>query len=274
MIAVARILSSKAPERGVVTDQSKWVLKPRPNPVAGLRVFCFPYAGLGPSVFRSWVGEFPGNVEVCLMQPPGREGRWAEPPFVSVDQLATAASDALQPHLTLPYVFFGHSLGALVSFEVARTLRRQGAPMPQHLFVSAHRAPQMPNPHPEMRGLGDADFVDQICRHYGGIPQAVLDNPDLMELMLPCLRADLTAFETYAYHSEDPLVCPISAFGGRADKRVSEEEVRGWRDQTRETFSVQMFDGGHFFLQSHRDELVAAIRREIGGLRVLTAVRR
>jgi len=257
-----------------VSDHSKWVLKPRPNPAASLRAFFFPYAGLGPSVFRSWVSEFPGNVEVCLMQPPGREGRWAEKAFVSIDGLATGAAESLMPHLTMPYVFFGHSLGALVGFEVARRLRRRGAPMPLHMFVSAHRAPQLPNPHPEMRGLADADFVEQICRHYGGIPQAVLDNPDLMELMLPCLRADLTAFETYAYQEDEPLVCPLTAFGGRGDKRVSEDEVKAWRDQTREGFIHQMFDGGHFFLQTERDGLLGAIRRELGTLRAVAAGRR
>jgi medium-chain acyl-[acyl-carrier-protein] hydrolase len=273
-IAAGAHLVNRRQAESRVSDHSKWILKPRPNPAAALRAFFFPYAGLGPSVFRGWVSEFPGNVEVCLMQPPGREGRWAEKPFVSVDALASAATEAMLPHLTIPYVTFGHSLGALVSFEVARRLRRRSAPMPLHQFVSAHRAPQLPNPHPAMRGLADAEFVDQICRQYGGIPQAVLDNPDLMELMLPCLRADLTAYETYEYHDDDPLVCPISAFGGRLDTRVSEEEVRGWREQTRESFNVQMFDGGHFFLQTHRDELLAAIRRELGALRIATAGRR
>jgi medium-chain acyl-[acyl-carrier-protein] hydrolase len=257
-----------------VSDHSKWVLKPRPNPAAALRAFCFPYSGVGPSVFRTWVTEFPGNVEVCLMQPPGREGRWAEKPFVAVDALATAAAEALLPHLTIPYVFFGHSLGALVSFEVVRRLRRRGVAMPVHMFVSAHRAPQLPNPHPAMRGLADAEFVDQICRQYGGIPQAVLDNPDLMELMLPCLRADLTAYETFEYREDEPLVCPITAFGGRSDKRVTEDEVRAWREQTRESFILQMFDGGHFFLQTHRDELLGAIRRELGALRTASVGRR
>ena len=256
-----------------VSDHTKWILKPRPNPAATLRAFCFPYAGLGPSVFRTWVSEFPAHVEVCLMQPPGREGRWADRPFVAVDALATGAAEALLPHLTIPYAFFGHSLGALVGFEVVRRLRRRGAPLPLHLFVSAHRAPQLPNPHPAMRGLPDADFVDQICRQYGGIPQAVLDNPDLMELMLPCLRADLTAYETYEYREDEPFAFPITAFGGRSDKRVSEAEVRGWQDQTRDSFSVQMFDGGHFFLHTHRDELLSVIGRELVTRHAATAGR-
>jgi medium-chain acyl-[acyl-carrier-protein] hydrolase len=250
----------------MVTDPSKWILRPRPTPAASLRVFLFPYAGLGPSVFRSWVAEFPPHVEVCLVQPPGREGRWAEQPFVSVAAMAEAATDALIPHLATPFVFFGHSLGALVSFEITRRLRRRNAPLPLKLIASAHRAPQLPNPHPPLRQLNDQDFIDQICRQYGGISQAVLDHPDLIALMLPCLRADFTAFETYRYEPEEQLACPISAFGGTTDGRVSPDEVAAWREQTSDSFTMQMLDGGHFFLQNRRDELLSAIRQELGAL--------
>jgi surfactin synthase thioesterase subunit len=258
----------------VLTDPTKWILTPKPDPAASLRAFCFPYAGLGPSVFRSWTSEFPAHVEVCLMQPPGRESRWTEKPLLSVDAMAKAAAAALIPHLTKPFVFFGHSLGALVSFEVARELRRRQAPSPLHLFVSAHRAPQLPNPHPALRGLPDGDFVDAINRHYGGISQAVLDHPDLMALMLPCLRADITAFETYEHRDEPPLPCPIAAFGGRTDLRVSESEVEAWRVQTSDTFSLRMFEGGHFFLQTKRNDLLAAIHRELGALSSVPGVGR
>ena len=134
---------------------------------------------------------------------------------------------SIVPLLTTPFVFFGHSLGAMTSFEVARRLRRAGQPMPLRMFASAHRAPHLPHPHPILHGLADKEFIDQLCRQYGGIPQAVLDNPDLVELMLPCLRADFTVFETYSYGDEAPLPCPITAFGGGASR--ASRRARGGR---------------------------------------------
>jgi medium-chain acyl-[acyl-carrier-protein] hydrolase len=136
-------------------------------------------------------------------------------------------------------------------------------PLPQHLFVSAHRAPQFPNPHPPLRHLADGEFIEHVSREYDGIPRAVLDNPDLVELMLPSLRADFTAFETYQWSDEAPLQLPITAFGGRTDRRVRESELGGWRDRTAGSFRLEMFDGDHFFLQSRRDDLIASIRRDL-----------
>ena len=255
-----------ARDTGTSSPAGKWILRPRPNPTASLRVFCFPYAGLGASIYRNWASEFPGHVELCLLQPPGREGRWSEKAFMDAGALAAAAADAIGSELSVPFVFYGHSLGALISFEVVRLLRYRKLAAPLHLFVSAHRAPQLPNPHPPLRQLPDLEFIEQVSRQYDGIPQAVLENPDLVELMLPCLRADITAFETYACQPAEPLGCPISAFGGRQDRRVSETELAAWREQTHDVFRVQMFDGNHFFLQERRDELISTIRRELDAL--------
>jgi medium-chain acyl-[acyl-carrier-protein] hydrolase len=249
-----------------------WIVRPQPRADAALRLFCFPYAGVGVSVYRAWPANLP-TTDVVMMQPPGREGRWSERPFTRLEDMVAAATEAIRPHLTGRYAFYGHSLGALVSFEVARSLRREGAAGPVHLFASAHRSPQLPNPHPEMRTLPDAGFIEQICQRYGGIPQAVLDNPDLVELMLPCLRADFTVFETYTYADPTPLDCPITAFGGRSDRRVSEGEVAAWRAQTTAAFRYEMFDGDHFFLQNRRDLLLASIMRDLNGVMVEAGAR-
>jgi medium-chain acyl-[acyl-carrier-protein] hydrolase len=240
-----------------------WIVRPRPNPAATLRLFCFPYAGLGTSVFRAWPPAFPPHVDVVLMQPPGREARWGEKPFERAEDLAASATQALLPHLTMPFMLFGHSLGAMTSFEVVRQLRRGGHPLPLRLFASAHRAPQLPHPHPIIHRLPDAQFIDQMCHQYGGIPQAVLDNPDLVELMLPCLRADFTVFETYGYLDEAPLACPITAFGGARDRRITEREIGEWRQQTTGDFRYEMFDGDHFFLQDRRDQLLTSVMRDL-----------
>jgi medium-chain acyl-[acyl-carrier-protein] hydrolase len=177
--------------------------------------------------------------------------------------LAASATQAMLPLLTMPFVFFGHSLGAMTSFEVARQLRRGGHPQPLRLFASAHRAPHLPHPHPLLHRLPDTAFIDQMCDQYGGIPQAVLDNPELVELMLPCLRADFTVFETYRYVDEAPLACPITAFGGMRDRRITEREIGEWRQQTTENFRYEMFDGDHFFLQDRREQLLASVMRDL-----------
>jgi medium-chain acyl-[acyl-carrier-protein] hydrolase len=253
--------------------QQRWILRPAPRPAATLRLFCFPYAGIGASIFRSWAPEFPPHVELCLIQPPGREGRFTEPAFHDLSAMADSAAQGIAKHLSTPFMMFGHSLGALVSFEVVRRLRRQGLPLPLHLFVSAHRAPHVPNPHAPLRHLADAEFIERVSREYDGIPRAVLENPDLVELMLPSLRADFTAFETYQWTDEAPLQLPISAFGGRTDRRVSEAELDGWRGRTTGSFRLEMFDGDHFFLQSRRDELIASIRRDLNQSMSAGAVR-
>lgn len=240
-----------------------WVLRPRPLAEAQYRLFCFPYAGIGPSAYRSWVPALPGSIEARLVQLPGREGRWREAPLTNLEEIAPRVAAAIAPELDKPYAFYGHSLGALVAFEVARYFRRTGTPGPAHLFVAAHRGPHLPNPHPEMRQLTDNAFVAELRRRYDGIPQAVVDNPELLELMLPCLRADFHAYETYRYVSEPPLSCPISAFGGDRDLYVRPAEIAGWRDQTTARFKMRIVPANHFFLQTERDVLIGAIGEDL-----------
>ncbi len=240
-----------------------WVLSPRPNPQAALRLFCFPYAGVGPSVYRPWLAALPGHLEARFIQLPGREGRWREPALTNIAEIADRLAGAIVPHLDKPFAFYGHSLGALISFELTRRLRAAGAPMPRQLFLAAHRGVQLPNPHSAIRHLPDDQFVSEMRRRYDGIPQSVLDNPELLELMLPCLRADFTAFETYEYRAEAPLDIPISAFGGDADNYVRTHEVAGWREQTTGRFRMRVVPGNHFFLQTERDRVLAAVTDDL-----------
>lgn len=239
--------------------EPSWILTPKPNPQATLRLVCFPYAGVGPSVYRPWLAALPAHIEVKAVQLPGREGRWREPALTNLGEIADRVTAAITPHLQEPFAFYGHSLGALVSFEVTRRLRASGGPVPRHLFLGAHRGPQMPNPHPPIRDLGDIAFIAETRKRYDGIPQAVLDNPELLELMLPCLRGDFAAFETYEYRADAPLDIPISAFGGDQDGYVRTHEVAGWREQTTSRFRMRVIPGNHFFMQSGRDQVIAAV---------------
>lgn len=232
----------------------------RPQRVAAprQRLVCFPYAGGGPAAFRPWAKALPADVELCIVHLPGREGRWREPVVSRASALVAPIAEALLPLLTVPYAFYGHSLGTLIGFEVARHLDRVHATRPMHFVGGAHRAPHLPNPHPEIRHLGNDQFVAEINRRYGGIPQLVLDNRELLELMLPALRADFTVYETYAYTDATPLGCPISMFGGTGDRFVAAAEVAAWQRHTSAGFQYTMLAGDHFFIQDHRGAVLEA----------------
>jgi len=212
------------------------------------RLFCFPYAGGGTSIFRTWQDMLPPDVTVCPVKLPGRENRLAEPPFTRISLLVRGMAHALRPFLNCPFAFFGHSMGALISFELARQLRRQKAPEPIYLFVSAQQAPQIPDLTPPLHPLPEADFIEQM-RRLNGTPEAILQNTELMRIMLPMLRADFAMCETYMYQEEEPLSCPISVFGGQQDGEVSYNSLAAWRNQTSSTFTLRLLPGTHFFIK-------------------------
>ncbi len=246
----------------MVMTANSWVIRPRPNPRGRLRLFCFPYAGGAASVFYTWSDGLPGDVEVCPIQLPGRESRLRELPFTALPPLTQALAQAIQPYLDKPFAFFGHSMGAVIGFELARQLRRQNDLCPAHLFVSGSRAPQVPDPNPPLHQLPDGEFVAEL-RHFNGTPEEVLQNSELMQLFLPILRADFAIHETYTYTAGAPLDCSISAFGGSQDDRVSGEDLAAWRGQTCSTFMLRLFPGDHFFLHSARSLLIQAISQDL-----------
>jgi medium-chain acyl-[acyl-carrier-protein] hydrolase len=246
-------------------SKPSWILRPRPRPEARLRLFCFPYAGSGATVFRAWPQALPDEIECCAVQPPGRESRLAEPACRSVSALAERAAEGLLPYLDRPFALFGHSLGALVCFELARLLRHEHGLLPAHLFVSACRAPQRPDPHPALHGLPDARFVEEVQRRYDAIPVAVAGHAELLELLLPTIKADFEAFETYRYASAAPLECPVSSFGGAADPWATREELADWREQTESFFRMKLYPGGHFYLQAAEAELLSELAADLTG---------
>ena len=246
----------------IVTNLNSWVVCSKPIAQARLRLFCFPYAGGGALVFRDWPNYFPPSVEICAIQLPGRESRWREPLFTHWEPLVQALTDSLQPYLDRPFAFFGHSLGALVSFELARALARQTDFAPLHLFVSGHSAPQVPNTDPAIHQLPDPEFIKKLDS-LNGTPAGVLQNAELMELFLPVLRADFTINETYTYTPGPLLECPVSAFGGLQDKMFPSAEIEGWRDQTRQAFTLRMLPGDHFFMHSARPLLLRSLVQDL-----------
>lgn len=249
----------KSAESGTAPDS--WLYAYRPMPQSRLRLFCFPYAGGGTALFRSWPDFLPAQIEVCPVQLPGRESRFRETPFTSLTALLEPLTQALLPYLDKPYAFFGHSMGALLSFELARALRRKYRSSPVHLFVSGFRAPQLPDTHPALHDLPRKEFIQELGR-LQGTPEEVLNNADLLELIIPLLRADFSVCETYVYHSEEPLLCPISAFGGLEDHEVAPESLSAWQKQTYLTFKTHFLPGNHFFIQTAQQQLLTLLAED------------
>jgi medium-chain acyl-[acyl-carrier-protein] hydrolase len=229
----------------------RWITRPRPNPRARLRLFCIAHAGGGASAFRAWADALPPEVEVCLVQLPGRENRIMEAPFDRLAPLVEALADAVQPFLTLPYALFGHSNGALIGFELARTLRARGRPGPVHFFASGRRAPDVPADRGPIHQLPEPEFLADL-QELGGLPAELLAHQELLSLLVPTLRADVAIHETYEFTEQAPLECPLTAYGGLADPKVQRHQAEAWARHTSGPFVLRMFPGGHFFLQDDR----------------------
>ncbi len=232
------------------------------NPQAALRLFCFPYAGGNAQIYRQWAAALPATVEVCPVQLPGRGNRLQEAPFTKLTDVVQYVTAAIAPYLDKPLAFFGHSMGALISFELARSLRRTHNVEPVHLFVSGRRAPQIPRTRPAIDQLPEAELIAEL-RRLNGTPREVLANAELMQLMLPTIRADFAVVRSYEYNTEAPLNCPITALGGLQDEDVPREQLEGWREQTNAACTVRMFAGDHFFLHAAEPLLLRVLARDL-----------
>lgn len=198
-------------------------------------------------------------IEICPVQLPGRGSRITELPFTEMSQLVQAAGQSLAAYLDKPFAFFGHSMGALVGFELARHLRRNYNLQPVHLFVSGRCSPQTLR-EPFDPNLSESE-IPEMLRRYNGIPEEALENPELLELMLPVLRADLALCKSYVYAPEPPFSFPITAFGGINDRGATHGCIEGWREHTTGPFVVRMFPGDHFFLIELRSPLLEVIAK-------------
>lgn len=240
-----------------------WVLYPHPTPTAAaIRLFCFPYAGAGASIYRVWATPLLPHIEICAVQLPGRESRMREPRFTELTPLIDTLLPALLPHLDRPFAFFGHSMGALISYELAHRLRQRSLAGPSHLFVSARQAPSVPPIVPDIHHLPDAEFLAEL-RRYNGTPEAVLQNTDLMSFFLPILRADLALNAVCNPAPGQPLDCPISAFGGMQDTLVNAKGLAAWRDETSQSFQMRLLPGDHFFLKAQQAAVLEAIAQDL-----------
>jgi surfactin synthase thioesterase subunit len=209
----------------------------------GLPLYCLPHAGGGASAFRGWLDGVPG-VAVRPVQPPGREGRFREPPHDRMGPLVSAVADVIPT--SDPYAVYGHSLGALVAFELVRELRRRGEPLPVHLVVSGCAAPRHPaDDLPLVGGMSDVELVGML-RALGGTPEWLLADRSVLAMVLPAMRGDFGVKETYSYAEEPPLDVPLTVLASTDDPRASHRSQQGWEAETSAEFALHTLAGGHF----------------------------
>jgi medium-chain acyl-[acyl-carrier-protein] hydrolase len=244
------------------TTSNLWLPNVRFNPRAALRLFAFPYAGGSTAIYRNWQKALPDDVDLCPVQLPGRGSRMREESFRRIPALVEALAEALRPHMDRPFAFFGHSMGAVIGFELARRLRENYSLEPAHLFVSGRRAPQVPGDRLHTYALPEEEFIAEL-RRLNGTPGDVLLHAELMQVMLPLLRADFELIQTYEYVPGPPLGCPVSAFGGLHDYDVERGMLEAWREQTEGPFSLHMLPGDHFFLHAAGQQLLRLLAQKL-----------
>ncbi|HKS26462.1 MAG TPA: alpha/beta fold hydrolase [Pyrinomonadaceae bacterium] len=247
------------------TLASTWFRPRLPNPKAKLRLFCFPYAGGTSSIFNNWPRELSAEVEVCPVHLPGRESRFRERSFTRVGPLVETMAQAISTLMDKPFAFFGHSMGAILGFELIHLLQREGRPLPFCFFASGRSAPQKRLKTAQTFHLPESEFIEQL-RRLNGTPKEVLEHEELMGLMIPILRADFEICETYSYTPGPKLGCAITALGGAHDRDVPSSHLAGWRDHTDSIFSQYIFPGDHFFLHSAEKQLLHTLGQELARL--------
>lgn len=226
------------------------------------RLFCFTYAGAAASIYQNWSNKLPPGIEVHAFQFPGHGHRLSEPLFKRVQPLVESTAQELMPYLEGSFSFFGHSMGAIIGFELAQLLRRENKPGPSHLFLSGRPSPHLTEKEAPTYALPEPEFIEELKR-MGGTPQEVFEHPELMSVLIPILRADLEVCQTYECEPRPPLDCPITVFGGLQDEDVSREQLEGWRDYTTSSFAVRMFPGNHFYLHSAAYVLLRMIVQDL-----------
>jgi surfactin synthase thioesterase subunit len=239
--------------------RSPWFLRLSARPQPAMRLLAFPYAGAGAAMFRRWVDRLPSTVDVVGVQLPGRQNRSREAPARDLANLVRTIAAEMRTTFSdgAPLVLFGHSLGAVIAFELARHLRRSDGTLPLALVVSGRTPPHLTSG-PPRHGMSDEELIGDL-RRLDGIPPEIEGNREFLTLALPSLRADLFLDESYVYVNEPPLDCPILALGGDADPEVSSDDLKAWAIHTRSAFAIRIFEGGHFFPQTRPELFLPAL---------------
>jgi pyochelin biosynthesis protein PchC len=242
-------------------DVDRWIRRFRAGPPAATRLICFPYAGGSASYFFHLAAALRPEVEVFAVQYPGRQDRLDEPLVDDIGELADRTVAALQSSADRPTGFFGHSMGAVVAYEVARRWEHRYGLALTHLFVSGRTAPSRPRE--TTVHLRDDEGIRAEVAELGGPNAEVLAHPELAPLVMPPIRNDYKAIETYRYQQGPPLTCPITALIGDADPVVTPDEAAAWAGHTTGPFELRVFPGGHFYLTDQEEQVLDTIRASI-----------
>jgi len=243
---------------------ASWFLTRPSRARTQLRLYCFSYAGGSAAVFAPWHDLIDPGIEICAVQLPGRADRIAEPLCLSIAQAVEAIAQETQRPDGLPYAFFGHSLGGLLAFEVARFCARHYFTLPKHLIVSGCGAPQLRSASRSLHELPDSQFID-LLHQYDGTPREILQNEELMGLLLPAIRADFGMVANYEYRHSPRLKVPITVLAGLQDSHVSPAQAEGWCRETESGCHLEWLEGGHFFIHSQREEIIRSVNRILAG---------
>ncbi|MDG4810860.1 alpha/beta fold hydrolase [Micromonospora sp. WMMD1120] len=243
-------------------DQT-WIRVVRQLPDAPVRLVCFPHAGGSASYYFPLAGLFGDRIEVLAVQYPGRHDRHREPGITELGSLADKVADVLAGAVEGPFAFFGHSMGAILAFEVTRRLEERGAPVPEVLFASGRRAPSVVREE-NVHRRGDAEVIAEM-RRLGGTDASLLADPELLDMIMPALRADYTAIETYRCDPPNAAVgAPIEVLIGDVDPRVAVEDAKAWALHTTAACAIRVFSGGHFYLAERAGEVAAHVAGRLG----------
>jgi medium-chain acyl-[acyl-carrier-protein] hydrolase len=241
---------------------NRWLLPVSRSPRPVLRLFCFPCAGGWGQMFYPWARRLSKEIDIWAVQLPGRAQRMREVLGTCMRQLSDEVALGIQSHLGVPYAFFGHSMGALMSFEVSRRLRSRRWPRPVHLFLSSSTAPDLCHLRPSLHTLTDEEIMLKLAG-WNSMPAELNGNTEMIDVILPTLRSDFRLCDTYAYTEEPPLDIPMTVLGGKDDDEVPLDGLAAWKRQTAARFAVRTFPGGHFYFSSADDEFFAVLNHEI-----------
>ncbi|MDH3692749.1 MAG: alpha/beta fold hydrolase [Gammaproteobacteria bacterium] len=245
---------------------SSWLSQVPLDPGIRVNLVCLPHAGGGAAMFHKWKRLLPDQIAAVPIQLPGRENRLSDTPVEFLEQSVRAIAEEIVQSPMPRIAIFGHSMGALIGYELCQLLSREYEQPPILLIATGCRAPHLPVCRPEVHLMPDDELISTLNSRYGGFSTNALEQAELLKCMLPAIRADMTLVETYQYQDQDPLSVPILALGGTSDHAVSLVDLAAWRQHTNSDLTQRQFPGGHFFIESAREAVLKTVVRRLDSL--------